>query len=113
MGRPMTGGQRRIDVIANQKASAGNGQAVKLSVQFWDTARMAELMHRLERDDEIEARANFRCPIGFLKSEGDFLLGVRKEFSIGFSRAGFFVPFIFAPGQQGSGLERISGDVPM
>jgi len=51
MGGAMTGGRRRIDVIANQNSSAGNQQAVKLGIELWDTARVTEFVHGLQRDD--------------------------------------------------------------
>ena len=71
MGRSMTGGRRRIDVIANQNTSAGNEQAVKLLVKLRDAARMAELVHGLQRDDEIEAGENRCCPIVLFKIQLD------------------------------------------
>ena len=58
MGSSLTGGRRRIDVIANQNGSSGKQQAVELSIKLRDAARVAELVHGLERDDEIEAGAN-------------------------------------------------------
>ena len=67
MGGSMTGGRGRIDVIANQNGSSGKQQAVKLSIKVRDAARVAKLVHGLERDDEIEAGANPRCPIGFFE----------------------------------------------
>ena len=51
MGGAMTGGRRRIDVIANQNSSAGNEQVVKLRIKLWNTARVTELVHGLQRDD--------------------------------------------------------------
>ena len=60
MGGSMTGRRGRIDVIANQNSSSGKQQAVELSIKLRDAARVAELVHGLERDDEIEAGANFR-----------------------------------------------------
>ena len=51
MGGSMTGRRGRIDVIANQNSAAGNEQAVKLRVKLWDTARVTELVHGLQRDD--------------------------------------------------------------
>ena len=71
MGGAMTGGRRRIDVIANQSTSSWNEQAVKLSIQLWDTARMTELVHGLQRDDEIEAGENRCCPIVLFKIQLD------------------------------------------
>ena len=63
----MTGVRRRIDVIANQKTSAGNEQAVKLSIKLRDTARVTELVHGLQRDDQIEAGRKRRSPVVLLK----------------------------------------------
>ena len=71
MGRPMTGARRRIDVIANQNSFAGNEQAVKLSIQLWDTASMTELVHGLQRDNEIEAGRNRRGAIVLFKIQLD------------------------------------------
>ena len=48
MVRPVTGARSRIDVIANQNTSAGNEQAVKLSIKLWDAAGVTELVHRLQ-----------------------------------------------------------------
>ena len=40
---------------------------MELSIELRDTARVAKLVHGLERNDEIEAGANPRCPIGFFE----------------------------------------------
>jgi hypothetical protein len=37
-------------VIANQHPSSRNKQRVKLSLELWDTARVTELVHGLQRD---------------------------------------------------------------
>jgi len=65
MGRPMSGGQRRIDVVANQNSSAGNEQSVKLSIKLGDTARVTELVHGLQRDDQIEAGRKRVCGVKY------------------------------------------------
>jgi hypothetical protein len=67
MGGSMTGARGRIGVIANQNGSSGKQQAVELSIKLRDAARVAELVDGLERDDEIEAGANPRRPIGFFE----------------------------------------------
>src|SRR5687768_8503272 len=67
MGGSLTGGRGRIDVIADQNGSSGNQQAIELSIELWDATRVSKLVHGLERDDEIEAGANPRCPIGFFE----------------------------------------------
>ena len=65
MGRPMTGGRRRVDVIANQQTSAWNEQAVKLRIKLGDTARVTKLVHGLQRDDQIEAGRNRVCGVKY------------------------------------------------
>ena len=40
---------------------------MELSIKLGDAACVAQLVHGLERDDEIEAGANPRCPIGFFE----------------------------------------------
>jgi hypothetical protein len=47
MGGAVTGWWRGIDMIADQNSSAWDEQAVKLSVQLWNTARVAELVDGL------------------------------------------------------------------
>ena len=54
-------------MIANQNGSSGNKQAVELSIKARDAARMSKLVHGLERNDEIEAGVNPRCPIGLFE----------------------------------------------
>jgi len=71
MGHAMTGGRRRIDVIANQHPSSRNKQRVKLSIELWDAARVTELVHGLQRDDEIEAGRNRGGPIVLFKIQLD------------------------------------------
>ena len=68
MGGSMTGGRGRIDVIANQNGSSGKQQAVELTIKLRDAARVAKLVHGLERDDEIEAGVN---PVNVARSVYD------------------------------------------
>ena len=66
-------------MIADQNSSAGNQQAVELRIKLWDTARMAELVHRLQGDDQIEAGGKRRSPVVLFEIQqnknGPVLLG--------------------------------------
>src|SRR5215472_12549731 len=56
MGGAVTGG--RIDVVADHDSSAWSEQVVELRVKLRDSACVAEFVHGLQRDDEIEASGN-------------------------------------------------------
>src|SRR5262249_20916170 len=59
---PIMGRQRRVDLIANQKASVANQQVIKLSIKFGNVARVTELMHSLQRNDKIKLGRQHLAP---------------------------------------------------
>ena len=65
VGGSMTGG--RIDVIADQNSSSGSEQTVELSVELRDAACVAQLVHGLKRDNEIEAGGYAVGPVCLFK----------------------------------------------
>jgi hypothetical protein len=60
-----------LHVIANQNGSSGNNQAVELSIKLRDAARVAKLVHGLERDGEIEGGVNPSRSIDFFEIRPD------------------------------------------